>query len=90
MIWIIKKVIDLIGTFSTLILDQFEEIFLYFTSEELKLKRATKSKKQLETKFTEKIIHSKKIMDRGETFKNELHEIEEKLRNKKMVKGKRG
>ena len=30
-----KKVIDLIGTFSPAILDQFEEIFLYFASEEL-------------------------------------------------------
>lgn len=30
-----KKVIDLIGTFSPAILDQFEEMFLYFVSEEL-------------------------------------------------------
>lgn len=30
-----KKIIDLIGTFSPGILDQFEEIFLYFASEEL-------------------------------------------------------
>lgn len=31
-----KKIFDLIGTFSPEILDQFEEIFLYFASEELK------------------------------------------------------
>jgi hypothetical protein len=43
----------------------------------------SKSEKPEETKITEKIISSKKIICRTERFKDELHEIEEKLRNKK-------
>lgn len=84
-----KKVIDLIGTFSPAILEQFEEIFLQFSTE--KLNEETPYKKFEKVKhdnfqdlLKELLSVNKEPSDEGKTFEEIVGLIKERQSNNKI------
>jgi hypothetical protein len=84
-----KKVIDLIGTFSPLILEQFEEIFLQFSTE--RLNEETPYKKFSNVKYDnfqdllkELVSVDKETSDEGKTFEELVSLLKTRQESKKV------